>query len=165
MTKMSLSQHKSKINRDRQRGYFYNIREIKGQRFSSIRNHYPEIIILYVKTVRDCVKTRQSVQSHYFFSRKTQIYTKKTSFITTTTLVSLPRKSGRHVEQDAPPLLPQMELPDPCCPISTSTHKPETGQRQKHFAPSLYTQLHLVQYSCYEKQMVSKYKDFTIPFT
>lgn len=44
----------------------------------------------------------------------------------------LPRKSGRHVQQDAPPLLPLMELPDPRRSVSASTHKPDGDNRHSH---------------------------------
>lgn len=43
----------------------------------------------------------------------------------------LPWKRGRHVEQDAPPLLSLMQLPDPRCPITTSAHKPEPREWQQ----------------------------------
>lgn len=45
---------------------------------------------------------------------------------------TLPWKSGGHVQQDAPPLLPLMELPDPRRSISASTHKPDGDNRHSH---------------------------------
>lgn len=55
-----------------------------------------------------------------------------------------------------------MELPDPRCPISTSTHKPETTTT---ITLSLYALLRRIQCNYCEKSMVSKYNDFTLPFT
>lgn len=43
----------------------------------------------------------------------------------------LPWKSGGHVEQDAPPLLPLVELPDARRAIPTPTHEPEAGKAAK----------------------------------
>jgi len=78
------------------------------------------------------------------------IYTKNAHWCTTANC-SLPWKSGRHVEQDAPPLLTQMKLPDPSRSISASTHKPETGQRQTmnhHFIH----RWNVIQHIYYEKK-------------
>lgn len=35
----------------------------------------------------------------------------------------LPRQFGGHVQQDASPVL-LLQLPYPCCPVPTATHKP-----------------------------------------
>lgn len=65
-------------------------------------------------------------------SEQKKIHSLPESYITTAKS-SLPWKSGRHVEQEASPLLSLMELPDPSRSISTSTHEPETKQKQKTF--------------------------------
>lgn len=40
-----------------------------------------------------------------------------------------PWQSGGHVEQETPPLLSLVELPDSRRPVSASTHKPESDNR------------------------------------
>lgn len=42
-----------------------------------------------------------------------------------------PWQSSRHVEQETPPLLSLLELPDSRCPISTSTNKPESNKQHR----------------------------------